>query len=130
MTSASQRDQLLAFVCTEYGVDLPDLRADTVRRRLEDPDLPDGVKLLLALRLESSKTSTAKYKALVNAVSSDGRLRNTMQFAGASRTGRWAHRPSMLDKSATTSFLPGGATMQPRTALAVRPMTLSNTTSA
>lgn len=92
VASASKRDQLLAFICAEYGVDLPDLRADTVRRRLEDPDLPEGVKLLLALRLESSKTSTAKYKALVNAVSSDGRLRNTLQFAGASRTGRWAHR--------------------------------------
>lgn len=92
VTSASKRDQLLAFICAEHGVDLPDLKADTVRRRLEDPDLPEGVKLLLALRLESSKTSTAKYKALVNAVSSDGRLRNTLQFAGASRTGRWAHR--------------------------------------
>lgn len=92
VASASQRDQLLAFICAEYGVDLPDLRADTVRRRLEDPDLPDGVKQLLALRLEASKTSTAKYKALINAVSRDGRLRNTMQFAGASRTGRWAGR--------------------------------------
>ncbi len=92
VASASKRDQLLAFICAEYGVDLPDLRADTVRRRLEDPELPEGVKLLLALRLESSKTSTAKYKALVNAVSSDGRLRNTMQFAGATRTARWAGR--------------------------------------
>lgn len=102
VTSASQRDQLLAFICAEYGVDLPDLRADTVRRRLEDPDLPEGVKQLLALRLESSKTSTAKYKALINAVSSDGRLRNTMQFAGASRTGRWAGRifqPQNLPRS-------------------------------
>jgi DNA polymerase len=54
--------------------------------------LPEGVRLLLALRLESTKTSTAKYKALVNATSSDGRLRNTLQFAGASRTARWAGR--------------------------------------
>lgn len=92
VTSASKRDQLLAFICAEYGVDLPDLKADTVRRRLEDPELPEGVKLLLSIRLEATKTSTAKYKALVNAVSSDGRLRNTMQFAGASRTGRWAGR--------------------------------------
>jgi len=92
VTSASKRDSMLAYICAEYGVDLPDLKADTVRRRLEDPDLPDGVKLLLSIRLESTKTSTAKYKALVNAVSSDHRLRNTMQFAGASRTARWAHR--------------------------------------
>ena len=92
VTNASQRDNLLAFICAEYGVDLPDLKADTVRRRLEDPELPEGVKLLLSIRLEATKTSTAKYKALVNAVSSDGRLRNTMQFAGAARTARWAHR--------------------------------------
>lgn len=92
VSSASKRDQMLAFICAEYGVDLPDMKADTVRRRLEDPELPEGVKLLLSLRLESTKTSTAKYKAMVNASSTDGRLRNTMQFAGAQRTARWAGR--------------------------------------
>lgn len=92
VTNASQRDNLLAFICAEYGVDLPDLKADTLRRRIEDPDLPDGVRLLLSLRLEATKTSTAKYKALVNAASTDGRLRNTLQFAGAQRTTRWAGR--------------------------------------
>lgn len=90
--SVSKRDQMLAFICAEYGVDLPDLKADTVKRRLEDPALPDGVKLLLAMRLEGTKTSTAKYKALVKATSADGRLRNTLQFAGAQRTARWAGR--------------------------------------
>jgi len=45
-----------------------------------------------ALAAPPTKTSTAKYKALVNATSADGRLRNTSQFMGASRTGRWAHR--------------------------------------
>lgn len=90
--SASKRDQLLAFILAEYGVDLPDMKADTLRRRLEDPELPEGVKLLLSLRLEATKTSTAKYKALVKATSADGRLRNTLQFAGAQRTARWAGR--------------------------------------
>jgi DNA polymerase len=92
VTSASKRDQLLAFICAEYGVDLPDMKADTLRRRVEDPDLPEGVRLLLSIRLEATKTSTAKYKALVNATSDDGRLRNTLQFAGAQRTARWAGR--------------------------------------
>lgn len=92
VTNASQRDNLLAYICAEYGVELPDLKADTVRRRLEDPDLPEGVRLLLSIRAESSKTSTAKYKALVKATSNDGRLRNTLQFAGAQRTARWAGR--------------------------------------
>lgn len=92
VTSASKREQLVAFICAEYNVDLPDMKADTLRRRVEDPNLPEGVRLLLALRLESTKTSTAKYKALINAVSNDGRLRNTLQFAGAQRTARWAGR--------------------------------------
>lgn len=92
VTSASKRDQLLAFICAEHGVDLPDMKADTLRRRVEDPDLPEGVRLLLSIRLEATKTSTAKYKALVNATSDDGRLRNTLQFAGAQRTARWAGR--------------------------------------
>jgi len=92
VTNASQRDNLLAFICAEYGVDLPDMKADTLRRRVEDPELPEAVKLLLSIRLEATKTSTAKYKALVNATSADGRLRNTLQFAGAQRTARWAGR--------------------------------------
>lgn len=92
VSSASKRDQLLAYICAEYGVDLPDMKADTLRRRVEDPNLPDGVRLLLSLRLEATKTSTAKYKALMNATSPDSRLRNTLQFAGAQRTARWAGR--------------------------------------
>ena len=88
----SKRADILYFILAEYGVDLPDLKADTLRRRMEDPELPDGVKLLLSIRLEGTKTSTAKFKALLNAVSDDDRLRNTLQFAGASRTERWAGR--------------------------------------
>ena len=92
VSGPSKRDDMLRFILEAYGVELPDFKADTLRRRLEDPELPDGVKLLISLRLEATKTSTAKYKALVNAVSADGRLRNTSQFAGAQRTARWAHR--------------------------------------
>lgn len=92
VSSPSKRDAMLTFILAEYGVDLPDMKADTLRRRIEDPELPDAVKLLLSIRLEATKTSTAKYKALVNATSADGRLRNTLQFAGAQRTARWAGR--------------------------------------
>lgn len=92
VSSPSKRDELLVHILMEYGVSLPDMRADTLRRRMDDPELPDPVRLLIALRLEATKTSTAKYKALSNATSSDGRLRNTLQFAGALRTARWAGR--------------------------------------
>lgn len=90
--SPSRRDQLLAYILAEHGVELPDMRADTLRRRAEDPNLPDPVRLLLNIRLEATKTSTAKYTALLRAMSADGRLRNTLQFCGAQRTGRWAGR--------------------------------------
>ena len=92
VSSPSKRDQLISYIVAEYGVTLPDFRADTLRRRIEDPELPEGVRLLLSLRLEATKTSTSKYTALVNATSADGRLRNTLQFAGAQRTARWAGR--------------------------------------
>jgi DNA polymerase len=92
VSGPSKRDQLLAYILAEYGVDLPNLKADTLRRLLDEPELPAPVKLLLSIRLEATKTSTAKYKALVNATSADGRLRNTLQFAGAQRTARWAGR--------------------------------------
>lgn len=92
VTNASQRDKLLEYILNEYGVDLPDMRADTLRRRAEDPELPDAVRLLLNIRLEAVKSSTAKYNAVVKATSADGRLRNTTQFAGAQRTARWAGR--------------------------------------
>jgi len=92
VTSVSKRDQLLKHIVEYYGVDLPDMKADTLRRRIEDPELPEAVKLLLSIRLEATKTSTAKYTALLRATSKDGRLRNTLQFAGAVRTSRWAGR--------------------------------------
>lgn len=90
--SASRRDALLAYILREHGVELPDMQAGTLERRIADPDLPEPVRELLAIRLQASTTSTTKYKALINAVSSDGRLRGTLQFCGASRTGRWAGR--------------------------------------
>jgi DNA polymerase len=90
--NASKRDQLLKYILAEYEVELPDMKADTLRRRLEDPELPEAVKLLISIRLEATKTSTAKYAALLKATSGDGRLRNTLQFAGAVRTARWAGR--------------------------------------
>lgn len=90
--ATTQRDALLAHLLEQYGVALPDLRASTLERRIDDPDLPAGVRELLANRLAASTTSVSKYKTLVNATSSDGRLRGTLQFCGAARTGRWAGR--------------------------------------
>lgn len=50
------------------------------------------VKEVLQLRKTLSKTSTAKYKAMLGGLCADGRVRGFLQFYGASRTGRWAGR--------------------------------------
>ena len=90
--SANQRDALLAHILSAHGVDLPDMRADTLERRLNDPELPDEVKVLILIRLQASMNSVSKFKTLLKGVSSDGRLRGCQQFRGAGRTGRWGHR--------------------------------------
>ena len=90
--SATQRDALKTYLLEAHGVDLPDLQAATLERRIDDEELPAAVRDLLRARLEASVTSTAKYPRLRAGVSSDGRLRGTLQYCGAARTGRWAGR--------------------------------------
>lgn len=93
---ATQRDKLLAFILEQYGIDLPDMQKSTIERRIEDPDVPEPVRELLALRLETTRTSTAKYKAFIKATSEDGRVRGMLAFCGAGRTGRWSGRVVQL----------------------------------
>lgn len=90
--SANQRDALLAYILDAYGVELPNMQAPTLERRLEDPELPEAVKELIAIRLEASTTSVKKYRRVREGVNSDGRLRGTLEFCGAGRTGRWSGR--------------------------------------
>lgn len=88
--TTQQRDRMLAYV-SDFGVDLPDLKADTVERRLEDESLPEHIKELLRVRQQASKASTAKYQRVLNQ-HVNGRLCNLLVFCGAARTGRWAGR--------------------------------------
>lgn len=88
--ATTQRNRLLAYMA-EFGVDLPDLTADTVERRLEDESLPEHIKELLRIRQQASKASTAKYRRALNQ-HVGGRLFNLLVFCGANRTGRWAGR--------------------------------------
>ncbi|CAI0908256.1 bifunctional 3'-5' exonuclease/DNA polymerase [Serratia quinivorans] len=90
--AATQRDAMLKHILEAFGVELPDMQKSTLERRINDPDLPAPLRELLTIRLAACTTSTSKYKALMKGVSSDGRLRGTLQFCGASRTGRWAGR--------------------------------------
>lgn len=62
---------------------LAELRARTMNPR---------VKEVLRLRALIAKSSVSKYEAMKRSLCDDGRIRGTMQFYGANRTGRWAGR--------------------------------------
>jgi DNA polymerase len=91
LDSATQRDALLEHILADYNIALADLRKSTLERRLADPEIPESLKELLRIRLQASTTSTSKYRALQRGATG-GRLRGTLQFNGAGRTGRWAGR--------------------------------------
>ena len=90
--STTQGAVLRLQILEQFGIDMPDLQMGTVEKYLADPAVPEALKELLEVRLQASSTSTKKYQTLINGTSSDGRLRGTLQFNGAARTGRWAGR--------------------------------------
>lgn len=108
--SSTQRDVMLEHILLEYGIDLPDMQKATLQWRLDDPDLPDGLRELLGIRLQASATSTSKYTALSKAVNDDGRCRGTIQFAGAARTGRAAGRTFQPQNLPSRGLLKAGDT--------------------
>jgi DNA polymerase len=53
---------------------------------------PNGVEVKRAMEicLEVNRSSTAKFRAMLNSVCPDGRLHDIMLYNGADRTGRWS----------------------------------------
>jgi DNA polymerase len=91
--SATQRNRVIAYLAEAHGFATADLKGSTVEKILESaPDLHPEVREMLLIRQEAAATSPAKYGTLLKGVSADGRLRGTLQFAGASRTARWGGR--------------------------------------
>lgn len=92
IASASQTQAVVDYLRDYHDIQIPDLTKPTVEKLLTDDGLPTAARQLLENRQSISTTSTSKYTALANAVNADNRLRGTLQFAGAMRTGRWAGR--------------------------------------
>lgn len=89
VNSAQQRDALLRFIREDLRFPIEDLTRATLERRLKSEATPAKVKKLLTLRLRTAKNSVAKFKKLRDAMV-DGRLKGSLQFRGASRTGRYS----------------------------------------
>lgn len=86
----TQRQKLLDWLEAK-GVAAPNLRAATIREMLEADDLDPIVRFVLEARLEAAKASGAKYGKGLN-MEVDGRIRHTVQFSGAGRSGRFSHK--------------------------------------
>lgn len=80
----TQRDRML----DEIDV-LEALTKDDVKTALAG-ELDPVTRELLEIRQLGNRASTAKYDRLLRSVSSDGRLRGVLVFAGAARTARWS----------------------------------------
>jgi DNA polymerase len=91
VASLTQRQRMMDYLATHHNFAPDDMTKGTVTALLKG-DLDPVVRELLEIRQQASATSPAKYDVILNAASSDGRLRGTIQFCGASRTGRDAGR--------------------------------------
>ena len=89
--SLTQRAKFMQYLAEEHDYVPADMTKGTVTAALKG-DLDPAVRELLQIRQQASATSPAKYTVLVNGTSGDGRLRGTLQFCGAARTGRWGGR--------------------------------------
>ena len=92
VSAATQRDKLIAYLRETHNFSALDMTKGSVEFYLRDGSIKPEVRKLLEIRQQAAATSPSKYKALLSAVSSDGRLRGTLQFCGAARTGRDAGR--------------------------------------
>lgn len=90
LANPGSRAQLLGWLHNR-GVELPGLTKEDVGKALAGT-LPSDVRRVLELRQQLGKTSNVKYGAIAASAGPDHRVRGTLQFYGASRTGRWAGR--------------------------------------
>lgn len=94
--TTSQTKALFEYIKERFQTDLENLTKAEVERAIDDPETPAPMRELLQLRSLGTKTSVKKFDALLACINSDGRLRGTLQFRGASRTGRWSGRHMQL----------------------------------
>lgn len=83
--------QLKDWVEKQLKRPLRGLAKQDIADLLADP-LDETTARVLRIRQLLGKTSVQKYKAMKEAVTSDGRVHGMFQFYGAMRTGRWAGR--------------------------------------
>lgn len=89
----SQVKEIIAFINTR-GFQVESLRKGDHEELMLLGDYSGDplVREVIQLRRDGSKTSTAKYQAMLRCIGNDGRIRGMIQFDGAGKTGRFAGR--------------------------------------
>lgn len=90
LSNPNSRNQLLDWLNSNTNLELEKLTKDSVAAAMTDAD--DVAKKVLTIRKKLAKSSVSKYEMMSSATGQDDRLRGTLQFYGANRTGRWAGR--------------------------------------
>lgn len=83
--------QIKTWLADQEGKEFPSLNKKVIADVVAQLQT-DKAKEFLALRSELSKSSTAKYNAMLRSVCSDGHGKGYFAFYGANRTGRFAGR--------------------------------------
>lgn len=97
LSNPGSTPQALAWL-RERGYPFASIKKDRVKIAIVDfgDHMTEEALQFLTLRANANKTSVKKFDAMLRAVADDGILRNTLQFCGAGRTGRWAGRVAQL----------------------------------
>jgi DNA polymerase len=90
MSNPNSVMQLKNFIYERTGEPITSLNKAKVKALIAAYPHDDILQTVLHARLMIGKTSTQKYAAMLHSVCADGRLRDTLRYYGASRTGRWA----------------------------------------
>lgn len=92
VTAATQTMALAKYITDECGYPIGSVNKQSVDAAFADEYLPEQARRILENRTAYGRSSVTKYQVLLNGVNADGRLRGTLQFRGASRTGRFSGR--------------------------------------
>ncbi len=83
----SQRNKLLDWFL-KNGVMIPNLQSDTVAEWSQRRELPEMTRKALLIRHEINKSSTKKYKRMLDMICTDGTVKGNLVYHGAA-TGRF-----------------------------------------
>lgn len=90
LENPNSAEQLKGWLTEKLGKNVTTIAKDNVKALLTEAS--GDVKQVLKLRSRSSLSSVAKYTSAARRVCADGTVKGSLQFNGASRTGRWAGR--------------------------------------